>query len=73
MAIWERKLRAGVNMCELGEKLKTREKYRKRDRNSKGKEESQKRSLKAGRAKDRGAGQRGQVVPDPEFYGSRGP
>ena len=39
---------------------------RKRDRNSIGKEESQKRGLKAGKAKDRG--QRGHFVPAPEVY-----
>ena len=46
--------------------LKTSEKDRKRDKNSLGKEESQKRSLKADRAKDRG--QRKHFVLGPEFY-----
>ena len=45
------------------------EKDRKRDRNSIEKEESQKRSLKADRAKDRGArGQWGHFVSGLEFY-----
>jgi len=48
---------------------KTWDKDRKRDRNSIGKEESQKRSLKADGAKDRGA--KGTLCPGPEIlYGA---
>ena len=60
----------GEKIASGSENVLIRRKTQKRDGNSTGKEESQKRSLKAGRAKGRGAKET--FCPGPEFYTGSG-